>query len=152
MFILCSVSVNARTDTSMILHKWGTDCIECIECIEGGHHDHWRWNGLALEMIEIFMSKFSENHGKDLDVFPKISLAEAYTFLKVNDEMKIGNSLFDEALANSLRWHKVAYTSSGIWHDVSVRNLSNLPWQEGSKIVPDIMEKARNGVGTKWGE
>ena len=105
MFILCSVSVNARTDTSMILHKWGTDCIECIE---GGHHDHWRWNGLALEMIEIFMSNFSENHGKDLDVFPKFSLAEAYTFLKVNDEMKIGNSLFDEALANSLRWHKVA--------------------------------------------
>lgn len=34
----------------------------------------------------------------------------AYTFLKVNDEMKIGNSLFDE---------------------------------EGSKIVPDIMEKAK---------
>ena len=62
-----------------------------------------------------------------------------------------GTCKFLEVAYAGVRWHIVAYGMTWVYVNLS-RSLSYLPWQEGSKIVPDIMEKARSGVGTKWGE
>lgn len=114
--------------------------------IGGGMAWHLKWSKFSCRIFLKIMER-------TLTYFPNSHLLRPIHFWKSMTRWKLATLYLTRHLQipwGGIRWHKVAY--SGIWHNVSVRNLSNLPWQEGSKIVPDIMEKARNGVGTKWGE